>query len=174
MTQALQTAAMQSASASVNQSQSEVLKSVNKTKEKDPVVHNKDASAPLDLTVRKSPELGELVIDEQEKENIKQHRESPQSSSDKMECIIGSPPSTPHSQTVPSPSPKRKFDQIDHSSQSSTSPSVTRSTPKLPEERLQTSPDGTPAGTIPPPFNFPAALHPFLNRGKEFNKYEIL
>ncbi|RZC35255.1 zf-C2H2 6 domain containing protein, partial [Asbolus verrucosus] len=93
----------------------EVLKSANKPK--DSTVNRETSSAPLDLSIRKSPELKNLVIDlgdEQEKENVKHRSPTPE----KIECvpsIHGSPPSTPVSQTGASPalsvSPKRKHEQ---------------------------------------------------------------
>lgn len=115
------------------------------------------SSTPLDLTVRKSPDpKGDLVIDlgdDHEKEN-RRKRKSP--TPEKIECvpsIRGSPPLTPSSLTL-SVSPKRKYDQLDHSTSN-------RSTPKStsdPTDRLQPSP--TDASTLQVPF----ALHPLLLR----------
>lgn len=136
----------------------EVLKSVNKSKEPT----RESSSAPLDLSMRKSPELRKLVIDlgdEQEKENFKQGSLTPE----KIECvpsIHGSPPSTPASHTGASPalsvSPKRKLDQ---ETSRSNSPRLSR-TPKG-NDRLRSSPDGTNNHSI---FEIPPSLHPLLMR----------
>ncbi|XP_017778791.1 PREDICTED: zinc finger protein ush isoform X3 [Nicrophorus vespilloides] len=141
MTQALQAASTPA---------TEVLKSANKSKE----LSIKDSSAPLDLTVRKTPSPQDLVIDEQEKENVKR---TP--TPEKIECVpsLGSPPTTPVSQTGTSPSPKRKLDQLESSSRSN-SPRLARITPK--DDRLQPSPETNNAS----PYGISAPLHPFLLR----------
>jgi zinc finger protein ZFPM1 len=142
--------------------QTEVLKSVNKPK--DNSINRETSSAPLDLSIRKSPELNNLVIDlgdEHEKENLKHRSPSPE----KIECvpsIRGSPPSTPASQTGTSPvlsiSPKRKHEQ---ETSRSNSPRLSRSTPKSnsTNERSRTSPDANPNL-----FEIPPSLHPLLMR----------
>ncbi|VEN45936.1 unnamed protein product [Callosobruchus maculatus] len=112
----------------------EVLKAVNKPKETS--VIRETSSAPLDLSIRKSPEPNDLVIDlgnEHEKENMKR---SP--SPEKIECtpsLHNSPSTTP--QSGKSLSPKRKLEEISRSS----SPKRNRSTPKSTLEKSRTSPE---------------------------------
>ncbi|XP_971277.2 zinc finger protein ush isoform X2 [Tribolium castaneum] len=133
----------------------EVLKSVNKPKE-----NNREAtSAPLDLSIRKSPELKNLVIDlgdDHEKENVKNRSPTPE----KIECvpsIHGSPVSQTGVSPVPSVSPKRKHEETSRSN----SPRLSRLTPKSNSttERSRTSPE-----TNPPIFDIPPGLHPLLMR----------
>ncbi|XP_063913759.1 zinc finger protein ush isoform X3 [Zophobas morio] len=140
----------------------EVLKAVNKPKENS--INKEVSAAPLDLSIRKSPELKNLVIDlgdDQEKENLKHRSPTPE----KIECvpsIHGSPPSTPVSQIGASPvlsvSPKRKHE---HETSRSNSPRLSRSTPKSnsTNERSRTSPEANP--TL---FDIPPVLHPLLMR----------
>ncbi|XP_023013024.2 zinc finger protein ush isoform X1 [Leptinotarsa decemlineata] len=135
--------------------QHEVVRNANKSKE--PVVIRDTSSTPLDLSVRKSPELDDLVIDlgeEQEKENRKR---SP--SPEKIECVPSlhcSPPTTPVSHTNSSPSlstsPKRKLDETSRSS----SPKRLKSK----SEKVRTSPEMNNL----PPFDG-SSLHPLLMRG---------
>ncbi|XP_060517800.1 zinc finger protein ush isoform X2 [Cylas formicarius] len=140
--------------------QPEVLKSVNKAK--DLPVSN--SSAPLDLSVRKTPSPKELVVDvsdEHEKENLK----TPTLSPEKIECepsIQGSPPSTPASNANASPSlsnnsPKRKYEETSRSN----SPRSLRTPKSNPggTEKSRTSPDIT-----VPTFDIHTALHPLLFR----------
>lgn len=122
----------------------ETLKNINK--QKDTVI--RDTSAPLDLSVRKSPDLKDLVIDlgdDNERENKRRKTPTPE----KIECapsIRTSPPLTPSSQPGTSPSlsisPKRKHDQLENASRSN-SPRHIRGTPKSTEtsDRLQSSPE---------------------------------
>ncbi|KAJ8953172.1 hypothetical protein NQ314_007396, partial [Rhamnusium bicolor] len=118
--------------------QPEILKTSNKPKESS--IIREISSAPLDLSVRKSPEPKDLVIDlgdEQDKENVKR---SP----------------TPEKNRIISP--KRKHDETSRSS----SPKQMRSTPKLTPcvEKARTSPE---ANSIPQ-FDIPSSLHPLLMR----------
>lgn len=129
----------------------EVLKSSNKPKE----TPAKDATAPLDLSIRKSPIIKEAPLDlgssNQEKEN---KRKSP--TPEKI-----SPPSTPLSRVGNSPSPKRKHEP---ENSRSCSPRISRTTPKSnPDtERAQTSPEA--AATLATTFGITPALHPLLLR----------
>ncbi|XP_022918894.2 zinc finger protein ush isoform X1 [Onthophagus taurus] len=150
----------QALASTTNTSTNEVLKTVNSkninTKE---VVLPKDNSSsnstPLDLSIRKSPEIRDLVIDlgdDNEKENKKRKSPSPE----KIECvpsIRGSPPLTPTSGVSPSfsISPKRKHDQLDATSRSnSPRQQHSRLTPKSGSDldRLQSSPETTPQTTL--------------------------
>lgn len=140
--------------------QSEVLKAANKPKEV-PVIRE-TSSAPLDLSVRKSPGPNDLVIDlgdEQEKENFK-HSPTPE----KIECapsLHGSPPVTPasHSNTSPTNiSPKRRHDETSRSNSPKRSRPTPKSTPGA--EKSSSSPD---VNNLPP-FDIPPALHPLLVR----------
>lgn len=143
--------------------QSEVLKSVNKSKES---TNMRDASAPLDLSMHKSSELKELVInlgDDHEKENIKHRSPTPE----QIICapsIHGSPPLTPSSLREPSPiqvvSPKRKHD---HDSSRSNSPRLPKLISKTGDsEKSQLSPESN--KSVNTPFGIPASLHPLLLR----------
>ncbi|KAF2880759.1 hypothetical protein ILUMI_25410 [Ignelater luminosus] len=147
-------------------SQMEVLKSVNKTKEP-PVT--RDSSGPLDLSIRKTPEPKELVInlgDDHEKENIKLRSPTPE----QIICapsLHGSPPLTPSSLREPSPvqilSPKRKYE---HDSSRSNSPRLSRLTPKViasETEKSQLSPESNKSLNLS--FGIPASLHPLLRAG---------
>ncbi|KAK9687875.1 hypothetical protein QE152_g35942 [Popillia japonica] len=137
----------------------EVIKNISKAKD----VAARDLSTPLDLSMRKSPDAKDLIIDlgdENEKETKKRKTPTPE----KIECtpsIRGSPPLTPSSQPGTSPSlsisPKRKHDQLDGTSRSS-SPKHIKSTPKCTDvaDRLQSSPESTNSNS-----RYPA--HPFLN-----------
>lgn len=141
--------------------QPEVLKTANKPKESS--VIRETSSAPLDLSVRKSPEPKDLVIDlgdEQEKENVKR---SP--TPEKIECVPslhGSPSSTPLSHVGASPalsiSPKRKHDETSRSSSPKQSRPTPKSTPNM--EKARTSPDAS----VVPQFDIPPSLHPLLIR----------
>ncbi|XP_019867169.2 zinc finger protein ush isoform X2 [Aethina tumida] len=152
---------LQPMTSAINASQasqsSEVLKSSNKPKES--TIIRESSSAPLDLSVKKSPDHGDLVIDcgdEQEKENMNKGRPL---SPEKIECvpsIPGSPPSTPISHgTSPalSVSPKRKLEETSRSN----SPRLSK-TPKSSTAEKSRSPD-----TNISPFDIPA-LHPLLMR----------
>lgn len=141
--------------------QPEVLKSANKPKEA-PVIRE-TSSAPLDLSVRKSPEPNDLVIDlgdEQEKENLKR---SP--TPEMIECapsLHGSPPVTPTSHSNKSPiniSPKRRHEETSRSNSPKRSRPTPKSTPGA--EKSSNSPD---VNNLPP-FDIPSALHPLLVRG---------
>ncbi|XP_066143241.1 zinc finger protein ush isoform X1 [Euwallacea fornicatus] len=142
---------MTSALAAVQSEQ--VLKATNKgNKEGQP--HRETSSAPLDLTIRKSPELKrEAKVDlDQEKENVKRDTPSPE----RVECepsIHGSP-----SSTAPSISPKRRLEDVSRSN----SPRSSK-TPRLEGKHSRTSPAGelTPST---PQFDLPPALHPLLLR----------
>lgn len=130
--------------------QTDVLKMSNKPKESS----MKDSSAPLDLSVRKSPDISNEKETDHEKENLKRKTPSPE----KIECVPslhGSPPLTPSSRTGISPSlsasPKRKYEDS-----RSNSPRQTRVTPKS-----VSSDNEMTDTTIPPSFNFPV-IHPFL------------
>ncbi|XP_050302423.1 zinc finger protein ush isoform X2 [Anthonomus grandis grandis] len=146
----------------------QVLKAVNKGKE---TGNNRESSsAPLDLTVRKSPDpeyskSGSLnTLDpDQEKENMKHRSPSPE----RIECepsIQGSPCSTPSGGCEKgspglSHSPKRKLDDLSRSN----SPRSSK-TPKLSlEKHLRTSPEAVSAAGAAP-FEIPPALHPLLLR----------
>lgn len=152
-------------------SMDQVLKAVNKGN-KESVVIRETSSAPLDLTMRKSPELEKFkdsddnarmdVDSDHEKENLKNRSPSPE----KIECepsIQGSPCSTPgmmYEKSSPSlsHSPKRKLDDISRSN----SPRASK-TPKLSIEKIsRTSPES--AMPTAPPFDIPPALHPLLLR----------
>ncbi|KRT82074.1 hypothetical protein AMK59_4459 [Oryctes borbonicus] len=138
---------------------SELLKNISKTKD----IVSRDISAPLDLSMRKSPTVKELVIDlgdDNEKENKKRKTPSPE----KIECtpsIRGSPPLTPSSQPGTSPSlsisPKRKHDHLDGTSRSS-SPRHIKNTSKSTDtsDRSQPSPE---TNNLNPKYS----IHPFLN-----------
>ncbi|KAJ8910994.1 hypothetical protein NQ315_010823 [Exocentrus adspersus] len=137
--------------------QSEVLKTTNKPKESS--VIREITSAPLDLSVRKSPEPKDLVIDlgdEQEKKIVKR---SP--TPERIECVPSlhsSPSFTPMSQIGASPSvsvsPKRKHEETSRTN----SPKQSRQIPK-------TTSDVEKASTSPAPqFDIPPSLHPLLMR----------
>lgn len=135
----------------------EVLKS-SANKPKEISVNRETSSAPLDLSIRKSPDPKTVRMDMDEKENLKHRSPTPE----KIECvpsIRGSPPSTPASRAGVSPSlsvsPKRKHEETSRSS----SPRLSRSTPKSNStiERSRTSPDSN-------PFEIPPSLHPLLMR----------
>ncbi|CAH0556822.1 unnamed protein product, partial [Brassicogethes aeneus] len=135
----------------------EVLKTSNKPKETSVI---RDSSLPLDLSVKRSHDDGDLVIDfgdEHEKENKRRRSPSPE----KIECvpsIPGSPPSTPVSQgnsPALSISPKRKQDETSRSC----SPRSLSKTPKSNMMEKSRSPDGN-----VPPFEISPALHPLLMR----------
>ncbi|GJQ67533.1 hypothetical protein Trydic_g8345 [Trypoxylus dichotomus] len=138
---------------------SELLKNISKAKE----AVSREMSAPLDLSMRKSPNVRDLIIDlgeDNDKENKKRKTPSPE----KIECtpsIRGSPPLTPSSQPGTSPSlsisPKRKHDHLDGTSRSS-SPRHIKNTPKSTDisDRLQPSPE---ANNLNPKYS----THPFLN-----------
>lgn len=114
----------------------------------------KEATAPLDLSMRKSLEPNEAPIDlgnsSHEKEN-KRKSPTPEKSS---------PPPAPIS-IGNSPSPKRK---LDAESSRSCSPRITRTTLKSnPDtERLQASPEAS--ASLATAFGIPPALHPLLLR----------
>lgn len=137
--------------------QPDVLKATNKPKEMSSV--RETASAPLDLSIRKSPEINDLVIDlgnEHEKENFKC---SP--SPDKSECVTSinnSPSTTPFSGT--SQSPKRKHDENIRSG----SPKRIKPTskPSNTNEKTRTSPE---VNSVAAPFDIPSTLAPLLMRG---------
>ncbi|CAG9825302.1 unnamed protein product [Phaedon cochleariae] len=135
--------------------QSEVSKLGGRPKE---TIVIKESSAPLDLSLRKSLDCNDLVIDlgdEQEKENLKR---TP--SPEKIECVPslhGSPPTTPVSLNNSSPRlispPKRKLED----SSGGTSPKRSRSVTK--------SATGDKPRTSPEAFDMPSSLHPLLMRG---------
>lgn len=133
----------------------DVLKTVNKpTSKETSVIQETNSSTPLDLTVRKSPELNDLVIDldDHEKENRKQKSPSPE----RIECvpsIHGSPPSTPASNSPPLISPKRKLEESRSNSPRLRTPKSNISVEK------QTSPE-----SAAPTFDLPTPLHPLLMR----------
>ncbi|KAK5646276.1 hypothetical protein RI129_004740 [Pyrocoelia pectoralis] len=142
----------------------EVLKSANKAKE--PTIA-KDSTGPLDLSMRKTPELKELVIklgSDFEKENIKQRSPTPE----QIICapaLHGSPPLTPPSvreaSPIQVPSPKRKHE---YDSSRSNSPRLSKTAAKIiPDlEKPQLSPEN--AKNVNAPFGIPPNLHPLLLR----------
>uniref|UniRef100_A0A1Y1KBD2 Zinc finger protein ush n=1 Tax=Photinus pyralis TaxID=7054 RepID=A0A1Y1KBD2_PHOPY len=132
----------------------EVLKSANKAKEPATV---KDSTGPLDLSMRKTPELKEPA--DYEKENIKQRSPTPEL----IVCapaLHGSPPVTPPSVRAASPiqvpSPKRKHD---YDSSRSNSPRLSKPVTKAMPDQAR-SPDNA-KNT---PFGIPTNLHPLLLR----------
>ncbi|KAL1513391.1 hypothetical protein ABEB36_002810 [Hypothenemus hampei] len=137
--------------------QGQILKATNKGN-KEPTVIRETSSAPLDLTIRKSPDpdrKNEDMDRDHEKENLKLDLSSPE----KIECepsIQGSP--CPSSARGLSVSPKRKLDDASRSN----SPRSAK-TPRV-EKSVRASPDtGVPVG---PQFDVPPTLHPlFLRSG---------
>lgn len=142
------------AAATTNPPPVDVLKSANNKQMKESQQIRDISSAPLDLSVRKSPELKELIIDlgdEHEKENVRRRSPTPE----KIECVPslhGSPPPL-------TPSPKRKHDETSRSSSPRLSRSTPKSTPSL--EKSRTSPE---TSAPIPQFDIPAQLHPLLMR----------
>ncbi|KAF5271363.1 hypothetical protein FQA39_LY08161 [Lamprigera yunnana] len=145
-------------------SQVDVLKTVNKTKEP---VNVRDSAGPLDLSMRKTPELKEHFINlahDHEKENIKQRSPTPE----QIICapsLHGSPPLTPppirEMSPLQIPSPKRKHE---YDSSRSNSPRLSKPLSKvvLDLDKPQLSPESSKSLTAP--FGIPASLHPLLLR----------
>ncbi|KAF5295042.1 hypothetical protein FQR65_LT10595 [Abscondita terminalis] len=155
----------QAVSTNVSQSQPEVLKSVNKPKE---IATNvKDSTGPLDLSIRKTPELKEHTVNlghDHEKENIKQRSPTPE----QIICapsLHGSPPLTPppgrDSSPIQVPSPKRKHE---YDSSRSNSPRLWKPSSKVISdlEKPQLSPESN--KNVNASFGIPPALHPLLLR----------
>ncbi|XP_048518553.1 zinc finger protein ush isoform X3 [Dendroctonus ponderosae] len=145
---------MTSALSSVNlPTQAEVLKAANKSN-KEPTATSgfrETSSGPLDLTMRKSPEMkkdGDDADYDHEKENMK--------SPEKIECepSIQSSPCSTHSPGLSSP--KRKCEDASRSN----SPRASK-TPKL---CLEKSSRSTPEGGLAAHFDAPPVLHPLLLR----------
>ncbi|ENN79524.1 hypothetical protein YQE_03987, partial [Dendroctonus ponderosae] len=142
---------MTSALSSVNlPTQAEVLKAANKSN-KEPTATRETSSGPLDLTMRKSPEMkkdGDEADYDHEKENMK--------SPEKIECepSIQSSPCSTHSPGLSSP--KRKCEDASRSN----SPRASK-TPKL---CLEKSSRSTPEGGLAAHFDAPPVLHPLLLR----------
>lgn len=135
----------------------DVLKVANKIKEM-PIL--RDPTVPLDLSIRRSPELRDLVIDmgdDQEKENRRS------TTPEQIVCapsLPGSPPLTPSPRSV-STSPKRKL----HESRSS-SPRLSRSTPKSTSDHESSNQDSKTLHsnyTIPPGTIHPLLIRPLFN-----------
>ncbi|KAK4879651.1 hypothetical protein RN001_007797 [Aquatica leii] len=149
----------------VTASQPEVLKSVNKSKES--TTNTKDSTGPLDLSMRKTPELKELTGNfghDHEKENIKQRSPTPE----QIICapsLHGSPPLTPpparDASPLQAPSPKRKHE---YDSSRSNSPRLWKPASKvLPDlEKPQLSPESN--KNLNTSFGIPTSLHPLLLR----------
>lgn len=139
-----------STNTSTSMTSGDVLKAANKIKEP----HG--ASVPLDLSVRRSPELRDLVIDmadDTEKENRRSN------TPEQIVCapsLPGSPPLTPSPRPI-SVSPKRK-----HHESRSNSPRLSRSTPKSISDVDSNSVPLPTSYAVPVPST--AALHPILMR----------
>ncbi|GLV42536.1 u-shaped [Carabus blaptoides fortunei] len=138
----------------------DVLRIANKIKAPSPSC--RDPTVPLDLSIRRSPELRDLVIDmgdDHEKENRRS------ATPEQIVCapsLPGSPPLTPSPRPV-SVSPKRK-----HHESRSNSPRLSRSTPKSNSdvECSSESKPSYPSNSLPVAYAVPpaAALHPLLMR----------
>lgn len=115
----------------------------------------KELTAPLDLSIRKSPGMKEISNDLASK-NSEMESKTKSPTPEKV-----SSPFTPTSGTRNSPSPKRK---LETENSRSCSPRITRTTPKSnPDlERSQTSPET--ATNLVTAFGIPPALHPLLLR----------
>lgn len=150
------TQALCAASATI---QPEISKPNNKSKE----IIQKDAAAPLDLSIKKSVDTRDCLIDSGENENENKLSVTSERS-DGASSLRASPPSTPVSQPGVSPSlsisPKRKHET---ETSRSSSPRLSRLTPKsnMDTERSQTSPE---TNALSGAFGIPPALHPLLLR----------
>uniref|UniRef100_A0A6P7GXN2 Zinc finger protein ush isoform X2 n=1 Tax=Diabrotica virgifera virgifera TaxID=50390 RepID=A0A6P7GXN2_DIAVI len=129
----------------------------NDSKSKEPSVVRETSSAPLDLSVRKSPDNNDLIIDFTEDRG--RHTPNKSLTPDKSKSVHSSqnsPPTTPVSHCESSPSPKIK----DEASRSS-SPKRLRSVLKPTQEKSRTSPEVNNFQQ----FEGNPSLHPLLMRG---------
>ncbi|XP_056630448.1 zinc finger protein ush isoform X1 [Diorhabda sublineata] len=138
-------------SALANQQQSTDAKS------KDPPVKELPSSAPLDLSIRKSPDNNDLIVDfSEEQDRITPIQSVSPEKSKSIQSSQNSPPTTPVSRCDSSPSPKVKDD-----ASRSGSPKRLRSVLKPTQEKSRTSPETNNFQS----FEGNPSLHPLLMRG---------